>query len=837
MQKLKFNVSGMTCAACSARVEKAVGNLQGIEKVSVNLLKNNMMVSFDEAKLNKNDIMKAVQNVGYKASLPNETKIESKQDEEYQSMKTRLIVSLLFGIPLFYIAMGSMPHMAFWPVPKIFLGMENAMILALTQLLLLIPLIFVNFKYFSNGFINLWKRSPNMDSLIAIGSTSATLYGIYVMYKIAYGLSLNDMDIVHQFAHDLYFESAGTILMLITLGKFMEARAKGKTSEAINKLMDLAPKTALLERDGQVLEIAIEDVQKGDILIVKAGESIPVDGEVVEGNSFVDESAITGESIPVEKFVGSKVIGATINKSGYIKMRAEKVGADTALAQIIQLVDDATSSKAPIAKLADKVSGIFVPIVIGIAILAFVVWMLLGKSFEFSLGIGIAVLVISCPCALGLATPTAIMVGTGKGASNGILFKSAESLELAQTCDTVLLDKTGTITSGKPSVKDIISFINEKELLKIAASLENLSEHPLGRAIVEHYAGKDYYEVQNFQQIEGAGLVGEIEGKTYYAGNARLMQMFNVDLSQDKMSQKLSDEGKTALYFANEEKLIGILAVADTLKESSVTAIAELKELGLEVIMITGDNARTAQAIANQVKVDRHIAEVLPQDKEAEVRRLQEAGKKVIMVGDGINDAPSLARADLGIAIGAGTDIAIESADVVLMKSDLLDIVTAIKLSRATIKNIKENLFWAFFYNVIGIPIAAGVLYQSFGIKLDPMFAAFAMSFSSLFVVGNALRLRFFNNSHKTTEAPALTSCPIKKEKEIPMKKELTVNGMMCGNCAKHVTEALQGLAGVSKVEVDLANKTASVELSSEVSNEVLSDAVVKAGYEVVEVK
>lgn len=837
MQKLKFNISGMTCAACSARVEKSVGNLQGIDKVSVNLLKNNMMVSFDESKLNKNDIIRAVQNAGYGASLPNENKVESKQDDEYQSMKKRLLVSLIFGIPLFYIAMGSMPHMAFWPVPKIFLGMENAMILALTQLLLLIPLIFVNFKYFSNGFLNLWKRSPNMDSLIAIGSTAATLYGIYVMYKVAYGISINDMDIVHQFAHDLYFESAGTILMLITLGKFMEARAKGKTSEAINKLMNLAPKTALLERDGQILEVTVEDVQKGDLLIVKAGESIPVDGVVVEGSSFIDESAITGESIPVEKFAGSKVIGATINKSGYIKMRAEKVGADTALAQIIQLVDEATSSKAPIAKLADKVSGIFVPIVISIAILAFLVWMLLGKSFEFSLGIGIAVLVISCPCALGLATPTAIMVGTGKGASNGILFKSAESLELAQSCDTVLLDKTGTITSGKPSVKDIVAFIEEKELLKIAASLENLSEHPLGHAVVEHYNNKDYYEVNNFQQIEGAGLVGEIEGQKYYAGNSRLMQMHNVDLSQDKISQKLSDEGKTALYFARENNLIGILAVADTLKESSVNAIAQLKELGLEVIMITGDNARTAKAIAEQVKVDRHIAEVLPQDKEAEVRRLQEAGKKVIMVGDGINDAPSLARADLGIAIGAGTDIAIESADVVLMKSDLLDIVTAIKLSRATIKNIKENLFWAFFYNVIGIPIAAGVLYQSFGIKLDPMFAAFAMSFSSLFVVGNALRLRFFNNSHKKTEAPALTSCPIEKTEEISMKKELTVNGMMCGNCAKHVTEALEGLAGVSKVEVDLANKTASVELSAEVSNEALSEAVVKAGYEVVEVK
>lgn len=835
MTKLKFNVSGMTCAACSSRVEKAVSALEGVDSVSVNLLKNNMMVAFDEHQLDKGEIIQAVQKAGYGAALFGDTKPAAAKNEEYQSMKTRLIASLLFGVPLFYLSMGAMPHMSFWPVPSVFLGANNAMILALTQLLLLIPLLFVNFRYFSSGFRNLWKRSPNMDSLIAMGSSAATVYGIYVMYKIAIGLSLNDMDMVHQFAHDLYFESAGTILMLITLGKFMEARAKGKTSDAINKLMDLSPKTATVERDGSALVIAVEDVQKGDILIVKAGESIPVDGEVVEGSSFVDESAITGESMPVEKFIGSKVIGATINKSGFFKMRAEKVGEDTALSLIIKLVDEATSSKAPIAKLADKVSGVFVPIVIGIAILTFAVWMLLGKSFEFSLNIGISVLVISCPCALGLATPTAIMVGTGKGASNGILFKSAESLELAQSCDSILLDKTGTITSGKPGVSDIVSFMDTAELLKIAASLENLSEHPLGRAIVEHYESRDYYNVEAFQQIEGAGLSGRINGISYFAGNKRLMEKNGIDTSHDSVSEALANQGKTPLYFANATELIGIIAVADTLKESSIQAVQELKELGLEVIMITGDNERTAQAISNIVKVDRSIAEVLPQDKEAEVRRLQEQGKKVIMVGDGINDAPSLARADLGIAIGAGTDIAIESADVVLMKNDLLDIVTAIRLSRATIKNIKENLFWAFIYNIIGIPIAAGVLYQSFGIKLDPMIAALAMSFSSVFVVSNALRLRFFNNAHKRTEVPA-QSCTIQKEEEPEMKKELKIEGMSCMHCVKHATDALQAVPGVSSVNVDLESKTAKLELNAEVSNDALKKAVANAGYSVTEI-
>ncbi len=835
MKRLKFDVSGMTCAACSTRVEKAVSNLNGVDNVSVNLLKNNMTVSFDEQTLGKEDIIKAVKNAGYGASAEQDAKVTAKSDDEYRSMKTRLIVSLLFGLPLFYIAMGAMPHMSFWPVPSFFLGMQNAMILALTQLLLLIPLIFVNFKYFSNGFANLWRRSPNMDSLIAIGSTAATVYGIYVMYKVAIGLSLNDMDMVHQFAHDLYFESAGTILMLITLGKFMEARAKGKTSEAINKLMDLAPKTATVERNGKSFEIAVEDVQKDDVLIVKAGESIPVDGSVIEGSSFVDESAITGESMPVEKTIGSKVIGATINKSGFIKMRAEKVGEDTALALIIKLVDEATSSKAPIAKLADKVSGIFVPIVIGISILAFIVWMLLGKGFEFSLGIAISVLVISCPCALGLATPTAIMVGTGKGASNGILFKSAESLETAHSCDTILLDKTGTITSGKPSVSDIVSFIDESELLKIAASIENLSEHPLGRAIVEKYNSRDFYAVEDFTQVEGAGLIGQINGAKYFAGNKRLMQQNNIDIHTDTVSEALAIQGKTPLYFANETELIGIISVADTLKDSSKQAIQELKDLGLEVIMITGDNERTAKAIAEEVQVNRYIAEVLPQDKEAEVRRLQEEGKKLIMVGDGINDAPSLARANLGMAIGAGTDIAIESADVVLMKSDLLDIVTAIRLSHATIKNIKQNLFWAFIYNIIGIPIAAGLLYQSFGIKLDPMIAALAMSFSSVFVVGNALRLRFFNNQHKrkTTQKTFVT---VEKE-EVSMKKELKIEGMSCMHCVKHATEALQAVPGVSKVKVDLASKTANVELDGEVSNEALRSAVTDAGYTVVDIK
>ncbi len=662
-------------------------------------------------------------------------------------MKNRLIYSLIFTIPLFYISMG---HMMGWPLPSGLLGMENAMIFAFTQFLLLIPIVVINRNYFKTGFKTLFQGSPNMDSLIAIGSGAAIVYGIYAIYKISFGLGHMDMEMVDKYMMDLYFESAGTILTLITLGKTMEARAKGKTSDAIKKLMNLAPKTARVERNGKEMQIPVGEVKEGDCVIIKAGESVPVDGVVLEGVSTIDESALTGESIPVEKHIGDSVIGATVNKSGYLKVTATKVGDNTTLAQIIRLVDDATSSKAPIAKLADKVSGVFVPAVITIAIIATVGWLIAGYSFEFALSIGISVLVISCPCALGLATPTAIMVGTGRGATNGILIKSAEALEIAHKIDTVVLDKTGTITQGKPVVT--VDGIEKDKLLQTAYSIEKLSEHPLADAIVENAKEKNLasMEVKQFAQMPGQGLSGVIGGKKCLAGNRRMMDANHISSAELFVKgDELATAGKTPLYFAVEGKLLGIIAVADVVKPTSRQAIEELTDMGIEVVMLTGDNEKTAKAVQKQVGVSRVVAEVFPQDKEKEIRRLQEAGKKVAMVGDGINDAPALARADVGIAIGAGTDIAIESADFVLMKSDLVDVSTAIQLSKAVIRNIKQNLFWAFIYNIIGIPIAAGVFYTAFHLKMNPMLGALAMSFSSVFVVSNALRLRFFKAKHK----------------------------------------------------------------------------------------
>lgn len=761
LQKEQFDITGMTCSACSARVEKSVAKLHGIQEVSVNLLKNSMVASYDETVLGMNEIVEAVEKAGYGA-IPRKKENKSKKNavdetakKEYEAMKQRLCISLLFGILLFYISMG---HMMGWPLPSILTGMENAIIFAFTQFLLLLPIVFVNFRYYKTGFKTLFHGAPNMDSLIAIGSSAAILYGIYAIYKIGYGFGHNDMQMVHEFMMDLYFESAGMILALITLGKFFEARAKGKTSDAITKLINLAPKVATTIRNGIELQVPVEEIEYGDILVVKAGETIPVDGEIVEGNASIDESALTGESIPVEKKADDKVIGATINKSGYFKMKATKVGDDTTLAQIVRLVDDATSSKAPIAKMADKVSGIFVPIVITIAVLAVIIWLIAGQSFEFALSIGISVLVISCPCALGLATPTAIMVGTGKGATNGILLKSAEALETAHNIDTVILDKTGTITLGKPIVTNIVcaNGMAEREVLQIAASLEKLSEHPLAEAIISEAdkKGMEYLKVSEFSQIPGQGISGIVNGSRCLAGNARLLQSNGISNEiLQKVGDEMAENGKTPLFFAKDNKLIGIIGVADVVKATSRQAIEELENMGIETIMLTGDNIKTATAIQKQVGVKRIVAEVLPQDKEREVRKLQGFGKKVAMVGDGINDAPALARADVGIAIGAGTDIAIESADIVLMKSDLLDVVTAIQLSKSVIRNIKQNLFWAFFYNSIGIPIAAGVFYLSFGIKLSPMIGAFAMSFSSIFVVTNALRLRFFKPKHISENA------------------------------------------------------------------------------------
>lgn len=861
----KYNVTGMTCAACQARVQKSVSNLTGVQECNVNLLKNSMVVTYDDKNVNSGQIIAAVEKAGYGASLQQVKGKSAAQavspvetaKKEYEAMRRRVIWSFVFTIPLFYISMG---HMLGWPLPGVFLGTENSMVYALTLFLLVLPVAIINNKYYRMGFKTLFHGSPNMDSLIALGSGASLAYGIYALYKIAWGFGHGNLALVDQFTHDLYFEGAGTILTLITLGKFFEARAKGRTSDAINKLMNLAPKKATVVRDGVESVIPAEEVEKGDILVVKAGESVPVDGVLLEGTGSVDESAITGESIPVDKQIGDKVIGATINQSGYFKMRADKVGDETALSQIIRLVDEATSSKAPIAKLADKVAGIFVPIVIGIALLAMVVWLICGATFEFAMTIAVSVLVVSCPCALGLATPTAIMVGTGRGASNGILIKSAEALETAHSVNVVVMDKTGTITQGKPVVTDLKchSGVTEDQLLQIAASLEKLSEHPLARAIVAEAEkrGTQLLPVEQFEQIPGQGIKGSINELACLAGNQKLLNAEGIhDEALEQLQDQMADQGKTPLFFAAAGKLIGMVAVADVVKPTSKQAIADLQTMGIEVVMLTGDHKKTAEAIRKQVGVDRVVAEVLPQDKEREVHTLQASGKKVAMVGDGINDAPALARADVGIAIGAGTDVAMESADIVLMRNDLLDVAGAIELSKATIRNIKENLFWAFFYNIIGIPIAAGCWYTAFNLKMNPMVAALAMSFSSVFVVSNALRLRFFKPKHGSavsdntaeTTASVTTESPVQKisvkqttikqsNGGTTMKKELMIEGMMCQNCVKHVTHALEGIPGTSHVQVSLEDKKATVEVPESVTDETLKAAVTEAGYEVTEI-
>ncbi len=754
----RFNVTGMTCSSCSASVEKAIKKLSDVESVNVNLLSNSMTVDYDDSHMDSATIIKAVEDAGYGASIFVRGSNSSKQtekvanpvEEEIKEMKHRTIISFAFLLPLMYVSMG---HMFNLPHPSWLVGPENAISFAFVQLILTLPVIYINRKYYQVGFKALFHGAPNMDSLIAMGSAAALIYGIFAIFRIGYGLGHNDLNLVSQYTKDLYFESAAMILALITFGKLLETKAKGRTSEAIAKLMDLAPKTASVVRDGQEIEVPVEEVVIDDIIIVRPGQSIPVDGIIIEGSSAIDQSALTGESIPVEKNIGDKVIAATINKTGFFKFKAQKVGDDTTLAQIIQLVEDASSSKAPIAKMADKISGIFVPVVISIAVISTIVWLLLGQSFEFALSIGIAILVISCPCALGLATPVAIMVGTGKGASNGILIKSAEALETLHTINTVVLDKTGTITEGRPIVTDVITANGETEqnLLKIAASIEKPSEHPLAEAIVEKAkeARISFKDVDEFNAISGRGIVAIIDGKQYIAGNLALMNDRKINVkSFQTTSDDFAAEGKTPLYFADDKKLLGIIAVADVVKPTSREAIEQFKDMGIDVVMLTGDNKKTAEAIRKQLHIDRVVAEVLPQDKEKEIRSIQGSGKKVAMIGDGINDAPALARADVGIAIGAGTDVAIESADIVLMKSDLLDAVTAVQLSKATIKNIKQNLFWAFFYNSLGIPLATGIFFTAFGWKLNPMFGAAAMSMSSVFVVSNALRLKLFKPKH-----------------------------------------------------------------------------------------
>lgn len=843
----KFSVTGMTCSSCSAHVEKAVRKLPGVEQVNVNLLSNSMTVDYTEDQVNSQAIIEAVIEAGYGASqyVKAAEKRQATQpvdtvQEQLTSMKNRLIISFAFFVPLMYISMG---HMAGLPLPSFLTGHHNAIAFAMTQFLLTLPVMYVNRKYYQVGFKTLFRGSPNMDSLIAIGSIAAVVYGIFAIYRIGYGLGTGDMDLVARYHMDLYFESAATILTLITLGKYLETRSKGKTSEAIAKLMDLAPKTATVIRDGLEVEIPVEDVAIGDIVVVRPGQSIPVDGVITEGNSSVDQSALTGESIPVEKNPGDKVIAATINKSGFFRFEAQKVGDDTTLAQIIQLVEEAGNSKAPIARLADKISGVFVPIVIGIALLSTIIWLMLGHPFEFALSIGIAVLVISCPCALGLATPVAIMVGTGKGAENGILIKSAEALETAHNIKTVVLDKTGTITAGKPVVTDIIpnKGSSSNYLLQVAATLEKPSEHPLADAIVEkaNQIGLSFLETTDFKAISGRGISAQIDGKVCLAGNLAFMEENSITTSElSAQSDTLANNGKTPLYFAEDGKLIGLIAVADVVKPTSRNAIHELEQMGIEVVMLTGDNRKTAETIQRQLGISRIVAEVLPQDKEREVRAIQESGKVVAMVGDGINDAPALVRADVGIAIGAGTDVAIESADIVLMKSDLMDVVTAIQLSKAVIRNIKMNLFWAFFYNSIGIPLAAGVFYSILNWKLNPMFAAAAMSLSSVCVVTNALRLKLFRPKFATpiSEPTAPESEILQIEEDDTMKKIVKVEGMHCQHCQATVEKVLSGLQGVSSAKVDLDKKTATVTLESEVTDDLLMQTVNEAGFQAISV-
>ena len=841
--KQKFDVTGMSCSACSAHVEKAVSRVPGVDQVQVNLLQNSMVVEYEDEATDAAAIIHAVEDAGYGASVKDahepakkaENDLQKRTAEEAKKMKHRLGWSIVFLIVLMYISMG---HMLGWPLPGILLGHENMMIFALTQLFLTLPIMYLNRKYYENGFKSLFHGAPNMDTLVAMGSTAAFVYSVSRLYVMGYAMGRGETDMAHMAAMNLYFESAAMILTLVTIGKYMESRSKNRTSDAITKLVDLAPKTALVVRNGRETEIPADQVQVGETVIVKPGQGIPVDGVILEGTGTVDESAITGESIPVEKKVGDRVTGATVNRAGYFQMKADRIGEDTTLSQIIRLVEEAGGSKAPIAKLADKVSGIFVPVVITIAVITIIVWLLSGATFSFALASGIAVLVISCPCALGLATPTAIMVGTGRGAEQGILIKSGESLETAHLVDTVVLDKTGTITEGHPAVAAVrmAPGVTEAELLGLAASLEKASEHPLAEAIVRYAeeAGVEVSQATEFAAEAGQGVSGMVSGRKVLAGNQKMMDAQKVTLDgMDAEAGKLSEEGRTVLYIAADQKLLGMIAVADPVKKTSAEAIREMEQMGLDVVMLTGDHETTARAIQKQLGISRVIAQVLPQDKEREVRRLQEEGHKVAMVGDGINDAPALARADVGIAIGAGTDVAIESADIVLMKSDLLDAVTAVQLSRAVIRNIKENLFWAFCYNAIGIPLAAGVFYPLLNWQLSPMFGSAAMSFSSVFVVCNALRLKGFQPGFRKKCGGKTTAVSAEKKKgELTMKKTIKIEGMMCSHCTGRVDKALNALDGVTAT-VSLEDKAAYVTVDGAVTDEELKKAVVDAGYEV----
>ena len=868
MKKEQFTITGMTCSACSARVEKAVAKVDGTKDVSVNLLTNSMQLEYDEAKTSVPAIIKAVVDAGYGASVkgkqaaakaaPQEDPVKKSIDE----MKHRLVWSIAFLLPTMYISMHGLFEKLFGlPVPQIigavFDGPENAIIFAFSQFLLVLPIMYLNRRYYIAGFRNLFRGAPNMDSLVGMGSMAAALFGAFAIFRMGWGFGHGDMALVQEYSTNLYFESAGMIVTLITVGKYLEARAKGQTSKALEKLMDLAPKQACVVRGGVEQVIPAEELVAGDEVIVRPGERIPADGMVLSGTTSVDESAITGEPIPVEKQAGDKVTSATINKQGSIHFSAERVGEDTTISQIIRLVDEASASKAPIARMADKIAGVFVPAVIAIAVLAGAVWLAMGASVEFAFSIAICILVISCPCALGLATPVAIMVGTGKGAENGILIKSGEALEIAQSVDTVVMDKTGTITEGRPVVTDIttVNGVSEQEFLAIAAGLEKGSEHPLAEAVMTaaRERGIAPKAMTDFKALFGRGVEAEADGHVYAAGNDKLMAEKGIDLTPyEAHLASLADDGCTPLIFAEDDRVIGILAAADVEKATSREAIARFHEMGIEVVMLTGDNARTAEAIRRRMGIEKVIAGVLPENKAAHIKKLQSEGHKVAMIGDGINDAPALAQADLGIAIGAGTDVAIESADAVLMKSDLLDAVSAIRLSKAVLKNIKENLFWALIYNVICIPLAAGILYPAFGIKLSPVIGAAAMSLSSVCVVMNALRLRFFKPDHGVEISAEQTAAAVssdrkdheaadsaaaqsvQEEEAITMEKTLKIEGMMCAHCQKHVHDALAKMDGVTDVTVDLEGGKADVKATHDIPEADFRKVIEDAGYELV---
>ncbi len=824
--KLKFEVTGMTCAACSARVEKVTAAVPGVDKVEVNLLAGSMTVEAAEENIHT-AIETAVKNAGYGAALAGaKKKEEAPKNDALAGMKKRIIGSAVFLVILMYFTMGHMVHL---PVPGWYHGVENAMIAALLQFFLTLPVIYLNRSYYSRGLKALWHRAPNMDSLIAVGSGAALVYGVAVLFLMSYAMGHGDWEAVKDYSGDLYFESAAMILTLVTLGKFLETRAKGKTGDAIRQLMNLRPKQATVLRDGVQTEIPVEDVKVGDIIVVRSGGSIPVDGIVTKGRGSVDQSALTGESVPVEKGVGDSVAAATINTEGYLEFRTEKVGEDTTLAQIIRMVEEAGGSKAPIARLADKIAGIFVPVVMTIAAVVFVIWMLAGKGLEFSLTSAIAVLVISCPCALGLATPVAIMVGTGRGARMGVLFKNAASLEQLHRVNTVVLDKTGTLTTGKPAVTDVIAAGDRQKLLTIAAALEAPSEHPFAKAIGDYTKNLTLPETVDFETLPGRGVAATIDGIRYFGGNRRLMEEQGISVPG---YPELAELGKTPLYFAAGKTYLGAIAAADVLKPDSLAAVEAMKKHHLDIVMLTGDNENTAKAIASKAGIDHVIADVLPGDKAGAVKSLQEQGKTVLMVGDGINDAPALVTADVGMAIGAGTDIAMDSADIVLMTGSLSGVAGAVELSKATIRNIKENLFWAFFYNALCIPVAAGALYPAFGWQLSPMLGAAAMSLSSVFVVSNALRLRFFKPKTHAATAVAEEQPVIIKE-EVKMETVIKVEGMMCNHCKAHVEKACKSVPGTTDAVVDLAAKNVTV--TGTASAEDLKKAIVDAGYEVID--